>query len=67
MEGSPEQVAAEQQALYDGLLRAVLDGVRNLDLEYHQAQNGAVVDAAQKLNSPDNKMALRQVRAIKSN
>ena len=59
--GSAEQVAAEQQAVYDALLRAVLDGVRNLDLEYHQAQDSAVTDAAQKLNSPDSKMALRQV------
>ena len=60
--GSPQQVEAEQQAVYDALLRAVLDGVRNLDLEYHQAQNGDVADAAaQKLNSPDNRVALRQV------
>ena len=63
---SPQQVEAEQQAVYDALLRAVLDGVRNLDLEYHQVQNGDVADASQKLNSPDNKLALRQVSTNKT-
>ena len=59
-------MAADQQAVYDALLRAVLDGVRNLDLEYHQAQNGgAIASTPQELTSPDNKAALRQVSTIK--
>ena len=56
------QAAAEQRAVYDALLRAVLDAVRNLDLEYHQAQAEGAADAT-KLSSPDTKAALRQVCA----
>ena len=47
--------------MYDALVRAVLDGVRNLDLEYHQAQNDGVADTAKAISSPDNKATLRQV------
>ena len=57
---SREQAAAEQHAVYNALVRAVLDAVSNLDLEYHQAQSDGGSDA-ERLSSPDTKAALRQV------
>lgn len=66
LDTSPEQAAAEQQAVYDVLVRAVLDAVRNLDLEYHHAQGDAAADAS-KLSSADTKAALRQVCAARAN
>lgn len=60
---APEQRAAEQQSVYDALVRAVLDAVRNLDLEYHQAQShgGIDINGTNKMTSPDSKAALQQV------
>lgn len=57
----PEQLAVQQQAVYDALMRAVMDAVRNLDLEYHQAQAGGDVDAGAKVTSPDSKLHSEQV------
>ena len=57
----PEQLALQQQAVYDALMRAVLDTVRNLDLEYHQAQAGGEVEVGAKVTSPDSKMLSEQV------
>lgn len=60
--GSPpaQGGAAVQQAVYDALVRAILDGVRNLDLEYHQAQNDGMAEGGKTLSSPDNKAGLRR-------
>lgn len=57
----PEQLALQQQAVYDALMRAVMDAVRNLDLEYHQAQAGVDVDAGAKVTSPDSMLHSEQV------
>ena len=61
--GSHEQRALQQQAVYDALLRAVLDVLRNLDLGYQQADSGAAQDVSVKLSSPDAKHSTRQVAA----
>ena len=51
-DSAPEELAAQQQALYDCLIRAIMDAVRNLDLEYHQADTAALPDAQDKLAGP---------------
>ena len=60
---SHEQWALQQQAVYDALLIAVLDVLRNLDLGYQQADSSAAQDASVKLSSPDAKGSTRQVAA----
>ena len=60
---SHDQWALQQQAVYDALLRAVLDVLHNLDLGYQQADSSAPQDASVKLNSPDAKSVTRQVSA----
>ena len=60
-DASPEAVAAKQQSVYDALMRAILDAVRNLDLEYHQADAAVASDMQDKLTSPDRKKASVQV------
>lgn len=57
----PQQLALQQQAVYDALMQAILDAVRNLDLEYHQGQTGGAGDAAAKVTSPDSKAIAGQV------
>ena len=54
----PEQLGVQQQAVYDALMRAIMDAVRNLDLEYHQAQAGGDQEAT--VTSPDSKELLKQ-------
>ena len=49
---SPADAAAKQQAVYDALIRVVMDAVRNLDLEYHQADTSMSLDVQDKLASP---------------
>ena len=56
----PEQLGLQQQAVYDALMRAVMDAVRNLDLEYHQSQAGVDQEAVAKPTSPDSKELLKQ-------
>ena len=58
---SPEAVAAKQQSVYDALMRAIMDAVRNLDLEYHQADGAVASDMQDKLTSPDRKKPFVQV------
>lgn len=58
----PEQLGLQQQAVYDALMRAVMDAVRNLDLEYHQAQAGVGQEAVAKATSPDSKELSKQAR-----
>lgn len=57
----PDQLALQQQAVYDALMQAIMDAVKNLDLEYHQAQGSGARDAAAKLTSPDSKAGMGQV------
>ncbi len=58
---SPEAVAAKQQSVYDALMRAIMDAVKNLDLEYHQADGAVASDMQDKLTSPDRKNPTVQV------
>ena len=58
---SPEAVAAKQQLVYDALMRAIMDAVRNLDLEYHQADSAVASDRQEQLTSPDRKKPSVQV------
>ncbi len=60
-DASPEAVAAKQQSVYDALIRAIMDAVRNLDLEYHQADGAVASDMQDKLTSPDRKKPSVQV------
>ena len=60
-EQDPQQLAAQQQAVYDALMRAVMDAVRNLDLEYHQAQTDAGANVGARVTSPDSKAVQGQV------
>ncbi len=60
-DASPEAVAAKQQSVYDALMRTIMDAVRNLDLEYHQADGAVASDLQDKLTSPDRKKPSVQV------
>lgn len=60
-DASPEAVAAKQQSVYDALMRTIMDAVRNLDLEYHQADGAVASDMQDKLTSPDRRKASVQV------
>ena len=60
-DASPEAVAAKQQSVYDALMRVIMDAVRNLDLEYHQADGAVASDMQDKLTSPDRKKPFVQV------
>lgn len=57
----PQQLAAQQQAVYDALMRAVMDAMRNLDLEYHQAQIDTSADVGARVTSPDSTAVQGQV------
>ena len=58
---SPEAAAAQQQSVYDALIRAIMDAIRNLDLEYHQAEGGVPPSHQDQLTSPDRKRSSTQV------
>jgi len=61
LDALPEDEAARHQAVYNALMRAILDALRNLDLEYHQAKSGAPPDAEQNLTSPDTRQLAGKV------
>lgn len=61
---SSDAAAAQRQLVYDALIRAIMDAIRNLDLEYHQAEGGVQPRQQDQVTSPDRKRSSTQVRSI---